>query len=116
MDNIFEEGRGYRQKKPRMEPASCPICGITIRATEIDQHFALEVERLDKLSYQNKPRTKSGSSSGEPSGSHSNMNSIGECSKSETEKLNNPDECWGTYQKIKTNRQARLKVCSKHII
>ncbi|XP_059609085.1 E3 ubiquitin-protein ligase RNF220-like [Phlebotomus argentipes] len=109
-----EEGRGFRVRKRLSEPMCCPICSCTVRPMEIDQHFALEVDRLDKLSSQRSRKlpgqqnhacgasTSSGSSSVQsPSGSSSSAgNSTGE-------------SAWGTYQKIKSNRQTRLKMKSK---
>lgn len=76
----------------------CPVCKVTIRPSEIEQHLAIEVDRLNKLSVTNKNRKSS-----------SNLSPKEAAVPSSSETLTNPD-CWGTYQKIKTNRQTRLKV------
>lgn len=122
-------GHGFaRPRKPKTDPLCCPICGVTLRSNEIDQHFALEVERLDKIL---KPKRNLPSSGGYgtnsersspvvpgTSASFSGSSSAGlanghrpmEDGSSDVGSPNNPDECWGTYQKIKNNRQARLKM------
>lgn len=128
-----------RQRRPKSDPLCCPICGVTLRPNEIDQHFALEVERLDKIL---KPRrnhhctsTPTGgyplgatdraslaavpgtsassgaatsSGAGLANGTPRSLEDNGESGTGST-----PDECWGTYQKIKNNRQARLKMKSR---
>ncbi|XP_055634722.1 E3 ubiquitin-protein ligase RNF220 [Toxorhynchites rutilus septentrionalis] len=120
-----------RQRKPRVDPLCCPICGVTLRSNEIDRHFALEVERLDRIL---KPRKNpsnvgfrvptegavtipgpSGSSFGLATGSGSSIDKLtnGQHNTDESTTSINPDECWGTYQKIKNNRQARLKLKSR---
>lgn len=123
-----------RQRKPKSEPLCCPICGVTLRTAEIDQHFALEVERLDRIL---KPRKnhhctttggygmgadttspEPGTSGTRSGGGTSNVGtglanghrSLEENGEPSSGKSSNPDECWGTYQKIKNNRQARLKM------
>lgn len=131
MEEVADAGaHGFtRQRRPRSDPLCCPICGVTLRTNEIDQHFALEVERLDKIL---KPRrnlhcptggypmgtdmasvgpgtstsraTATSSGAGMANGNRS-LEDNGEPGPG-----SNPDECWGTYQKIKNNRQARLKM------
>lgn len=103
MENHLNEelcGRSYRQKKKPIDTI-CPICGCTIRQNEMDQHFALEVDRLDKLTTSNihhRNRKTVPSSPSEPGSSKTNSTSL------------TNDECWGKFQKIKNNRQTRLKV------
>lgn len=116
-----------RQRKPKTDPLCCPICGVTLRSNEIDQHFALEVDRLDKILKPKQNLTASAScygggsssSSAVPGGSAGPSGSgggggggftNGHAENGEPSTVVNPDECWGTYQKIKNNRQARLKV------
>lgn len=41
-------GRGFRQRKKPTD-LICPICEITIKPSEIEQHYELEVDRLIKL-------------------------------------------------------------------
>lgn len=127
-----EGGRSFiRQKKPKTEPLSCPICGVTLRPNEIDQHFAFEVERLDRIL---KPRKNvsygstlegilpiagpSGSSFTVETSSVASSSGLSNGHRNAEENTDTPvsinaDECWGTYQKIKNNRQARLKMKSR---
>lgn len=105
-----------RQRKQTSDPLCCPICGVTLRSSEIDQHFALEVDRLDKILKPKQNLTGGGGQcfGGGPSsaavpGTSSGLTN-GHAENGESSTVVNPDECWGTYQKIKNNRQARLKV------
>uniref|UniRef100_A0A182QHG1 RING-type domain-containing protein n=1 Tax=Anopheles farauti TaxID=69004 RepID=A0A182QHG1_9DIPT len=122
-------GRGFRQRKGRTSPMCCPICGITLRAHEIDHHFAVEVDRLERilkpkkqLPYGGVDGDSAGPSFGNgegPShgGSSNPARSNGHASEDQAAGNSSisvgPDECWGTYQKIKNNRQARLKLKSR---
>lgn len=97
MENFVREPDEKRQRKrTSLDPVTCPVCGITIRESELDQHFKAELEKLGKIKKNmNKSPTSPGPSkakSGESSGS----------SKTETE-----ENCWETYQKIKENRVRR---------
>lgn len=95
---LFQEERTSRVRRKQSEQL-CPVCKITIRPSEVEQHFAIEVDRLNKLSMTNKNRRSS-----------SNTSPKETAVPSSSESVTNPDECWGTYQKIKSNRQTRLKV------
>lgn len=127
-EEVHAGGHGFaRQRKPKTDPLCCPICGVTLRSNEIDQHFALEVERLDKILKPKRnllsvggygtgtdravPGTSAGGS-GSSSAALANGHRSMEDNNSDVASASNPDECWGwgTYQKIKNNRQARLKV------
>lgn len=115
-----EEVRGVRQRKKNTDPACCPVCGITVRPNEMDQHYALEMERLNKLSKKSKitssnlsPRHKDGRDSTGVSGAlpagSSTSASDSAASNGATVKMIDKD-CWTTYQRIKNNRSSRLKV------
>ncbi|XP_053680140.1 E3 ubiquitin-protein ligase Rnf220 [Anopheles nili] len=122
-------GRSFRQRKSRSNPMCCPICGITLRVHEIDHHFAVEVDRLERILKPKKQLShhdgeiacgSAGTSNSNGSGpSHSgNNSSVSRSNGHSSEQLAttsnvSPDECWGTYQKIKNNRQARLKLKSR---
>lgn len=107
-----------KRNKTHSEPLTCPVCGITLRSHEIEHHFMTEIEKLQKLSAGRSRKSLSQSptvqhvDAGCAAGSSStsavegnNMNGEG------SSKGNNANEdCWGTYQKIKNNRQNRLKV------
>uniref|UniRef100_A0A182YP48 Uncharacterized protein n=1 Tax=Anopheles stephensi TaxID=30069 RepID=A0A182YP48_ANOST len=123
-------GRGFRQRKGRTSPMCCPICGVTLRVHEIDHHFAVEVDRLERILKPKKQLPYGGGvddgtntagpsySNGEgPSHSGSSSTSVsrtnGHSGEENVTSSIGPDECWGTYQKIKNNRQARLKLKSR---
>ncbi|XP_041765675.1 E3 ubiquitin-protein ligase RNF220-like [Anopheles merus] len=124
-------GRGFRQRKGRTSPMCCPICGVTLRLHEIDHHFAVEVDRLERILKPKKqlPYGTGGAEDGPTAGpSYSNgegpsHSGSGQLPAARSNGHNSeeavaspavgPDECWGTYQKIKNNRQARLKLKSR---
>uniref|UniRef100_A0A182JVW2 RING-type domain-containing protein n=1 Tax=Anopheles christyi TaxID=43041 RepID=A0A182JVW2_9DIPT len=120
-------GRGFRQRKGRTSPMCCPICGVTLRIHEIDHHFAVEVDRLERM-LKPKKQFPYGAEDGSTAGpSYSNDEGPSHSGSSQPAARSNghnseqtavspavgPDECWGTYQKIKNNRQARLKLKSR---
>lgn len=128
MDGLLDlESRGVRQRKKQTDPTCCPICGITIRQTEVEQHYALELERLQKISTNNNKFKKmfntspnslfggGGGSSSTTNGmqpstsSHHHNHLVVSTTTSSTNGINEK-ECWNTFQKIKNNRQSRLKV------
>lgn len=90
-----------QRKRTSFDPVTCPVCGITIRESELDQHFKSELEKLGKIK---KVVNKSPSST--PPGT--SKTKIGESSTSSKDE--NDENCWDTYQKIKENRVRR---CSK---
>lgn len=103
MENyIAREPEEKRQRKrTSFDPVTCPVCGITIRESELDQHFKTELEKLGKI---RKIVNKSPSTT--PPGTSKNKPGESSCStKNESE-----ENCWDTYQKIKENRVRR---CSK---
>lgn len=105
-----DEGRGARQRRKQADPTCCPVCGITIRPNEVEQHYTLEVDRLHKLSV-SKSR-KSLTLKEMPSAGNSPMpssSSSADALASES-KTSDAKECWTAYQRIKNNRNARLKV------
>lgn len=101
-----DECRGVRQRRKQADPTCCPVCGITVRSNEIEQHYSMEMDRLQKLSAQKyrKIQTKE-----MPSGAAANTASAASTSGTSTEPSHTKD-CWNTYQRIKNNRSTRLKV------
>lgn len=114
-----EEVRGVRSRKRIADPTCCPVCGVTVRTNEMDQHYALEMDRLNKLSKKSKitnstsPRQRDSSSgcNNLPTGSSTNDARSSNGTTNSDEK-----DCWSAYQRIKNNRSARLKVTEKRII
>lgn len=109
MDNLPVEDqiRGVRQRKKQTDPISCPVCGITVRSSEMEHHLTVEMERLNKLhsSHTSKPKKSSPTQIIK----EQQQQQLPGCSNANTA-IVDPKECWSTYQKIKNNRQARLKV------
>lgn len=113
-----DECRGVRLRKKHTEPICCPVCSVTIRPHEIEQHLLVEVDRLHKLSVNKgrKSNVMSSSSSANASGSSGTTASsysmpAADSNDSASEKTpSDAKECWAMYQKIKNNRNARLKV------
>lgn len=95
---VHEPDEKRQRKRTSLDPVTCPVCGITIRENELDQHFKSELEKLGKIKkIVNKSPT---STSPGPSKSKAGENSG--TSKNEAE-----ENCWETYQKIKENRVRR---------
>lgn len=105
-----DECRGVRQRKKQADPACCPVCGITVRSNEMEHHFSMEVDRLNKLTVHKNRKSQSkemlaSSAFGSVAGSSTSTSNATEASAIDTEK-----DCWHTYQRIKNNRSTRLKV------
>lgn len=94
-----EGGRSVRNRKRNSE-LICPVCSITIRANEIETHFSIEMQRLKSSCNKNRSANKRPFSLEAVEATSSSSNTRTESAAA-----------WDTYQKIKTNRQARLKVC-----
>lgn len=111
-----DEGRGTRQRRKQTDPTCCPVCGITIRPNEIEQHYSLEVDRLHKLSVQKSRKSLTTKEMPSADGSNSSNNIALPCSSSSTDapvseiKSADTKECWSIFQRIKCNRNTRLKV------
>lgn len=119
-----------RKRKPNSEPLCCPICSITLRQHEMEAHYRMEMEKLDKLSSGSPNRNRkltshsplAGCSSSSPllsSGPDTRQHHNGDTTASnsndkviEVKRVTGGD-CWGTYQKIRSNRQKRLKIKPK---
>ncbi|KAJ6635025.1 E3 ubiquitin-protein ligase [Pseudolycoriella hygida] len=100
MDQLQDEMKGVRQRKKQSEPIRCPVCSITVRPNEMEYHTSLEIERLQKIhNTGNRSKKIPTNSKDTPS-----------CSSVSNAEPTDAKACWSTYQKIKNNRQARLKV------
>lgn len=139
--------RGVRQRRKQTDPVACPVCGITVRPADIEQHYAVEMERLHKLHISDAGQRAAKSAATSAVRSPSSAGNSGRASsdaagcstsamlsasaaaaassstpatganptKSGVAAANgaaaiDPKECWSTYQRIKNNRQSRLKV------
>ncbi|XP_055320054.1 protein Teyrha-meyrha-like isoform X2 [Sitodiplosis mosellana] len=76
---------------------SCPVCGVHLLSNELETHFLAELDRLYKLS-SGPERQRIRASFNMNSGMHMNNGLI-----------QGPDSRWETFQRIRTNRQGRLR-------
>lgn len=102
-----DECRGVRQRKKQADPTCCPVCGVTVRAHEIQQHYSMEMDRLNKLSTQKYRKSQSKDMPLTPAVGNTSTSTMAAASTNEMSELK---DCWNTYQRIKNNRSARLKV------
>ncbi|XP_031621343.1 E3 ubiquitin-protein ligase Rnf220 [Contarinia nasturtii] len=103
-----DECRGVRQRKKQADPTCCPVCGITVRSHEMQQHYSMEMDRLNKLSVQ-KYRKSQSKDINMPSPTAGNSSSTASAASTANTSAD-PKDCWNTYQRIKNNRSARLKL------
>lgn len=101
-----DECRGVRQRKKQADPTCCPVCGVTVRAHEIQQHYSMEMDRLNKLSTQKYRKSQSKDMPPTTVGNTSTST----MAAASTNEMSELKDCWNTYQRIKNNRSARLKV------
>lgn len=102
-----DECRGVRQRKKQADPTCCPVCGVTVRAHEIQQHYSMEMDRLNKLSTQKYRKSQSKDMPLTTTVGNTSTSTMAAASTNEMSELK---DCWNTYQRIKNNRSARLKV------
>jgi E3 ubiquitin-protein ligase RNF220 len=99
-----DEKRHRRQTS--LDPVTCPICGITIRENELEQHYTSELEKLGKIKKilnKNPLSTSPGTSKCK----------AGE--KSDSVENDAKEHCWETFQKIKDNRVRRFSKVRKKL-
>ncbi|KAL1110449.1 hypothetical protein AAG570_007980, partial [Ranatra chinensis] len=77
-------------KKKPTDTSCCPVCGVTVRPADLDSHFVQELERLYKLTVSGRTRRLSRDIPASADGSLESR--------------------WETYQRIKANRQSRLRL------
>ncbi|XP_048757551.1 E3 ubiquitin-protein ligase Rnf220-like isoform X1 [Ostrea edulis] len=109
-----DEGRTLRKlrKKSALDGQTpcCPICGLTLRGGEVDTHFALEVDRLEKIvrsgrrSRDTTPQCRKTLTSPLAQKQRKDSPSIEAASQSR----------YDTYMRIKCNRQSRLSARSRN--
>lgn len=110
-----DECRGVRHRRKQADPTCCPVCGITVRAHEIEQHYSMEMDRLQKLTVHKNRKSQSkdmmmlASAFGGSSGGSGAAGTSASTSNANEASADDKD-CWNTYQRIKNNRSTRLKV------
>ncbi|XP_033737234.1 E3 ubiquitin-protein ligase Rnf220-like [Pecten maximus] len=101
------EGRSLRKQRRKCvldgQTPCCPICGITLRPGEVDAHFNLELDKLNRF-------TRGGRRSRDttPQGRKSLPSPSGRRGKDSPSMEVASQSRFDTYQRIKCNRQARL--------
>ncbi|XP_030748513.1 E3 ubiquitin-protein ligase RNF220-like [Sitophilus oryzae] len=83
--------------KKKRDPSSCPVCGLTISPGELESHFMQELERLYKLN-----------GTGLAASRKRNIREPGRPPALPGD--SGPEGRWETFQRIKTNRQGRLRL------
>lgn len=84
------------RRKASHDPVTCPVCGITLRNSDLEDHYKTELLKLSKIK-----RIISKSPQTSPSTSKNCEGSAG------SSKAESGENCWGTFQKIKENRAKR---------
>ncbi|XP_012277065.1 E3 ubiquitin-protein ligase Rnf220 [Orussus abietinus] len=97
---VFDQGK----KKFPSDPSCCPVCGVTVRPQELEQHFAQEVERLYKLSTSSRGRSRSTLPPGHPP-----EHPHGPILHAPSTADGTPHGRWETYRRIRANREARIR-------
>ena len=89
------------KKKFSADPTCCPVCGVTVRPQDLEQHFLQELDRLYKLSSaSSRPRPpRSGLPASAPEHPHGQMLHTPSAADG------TPIGRWETYKRIKANRQ-----------
>ncbi|XP_033214770.1 E3 ubiquitin-protein ligase Rnf220-like isoform X2 [Belonocnema kinseyi] len=99
-----EEGRPYRRKK-KIDSSCCPVCGLTVRPQELEQHFVHELDKLFKLtSVTPRPRPRSALPPGAQDHPHSSLLHAPSASDG------TPLGRWETFKRVKANRQGRIRL------
>ncbi|XP_071450511.1 E3 ubiquitin-protein ligase RNF220-like [Hetaerina americana] len=101
---LFDQGK----KKIQKDPSCCPACGITLRPGELESHYIQEVERLYKLSSVRRGRRDLTRPALPPPPATPPAASNRRDALAASEAT--PEGRWETYQRIKANRQGRLRV------
>jgi len=90
-----------RRKKSPLDPSCCPVCGITLRSSDLESHFVQEIERLERVS--RSYRSAATHSSVSPSSSSMSAPSTTQAQKREQ------DTRWETFHRIRINRTNRVR-------
>jgi uncharacterized Zn finger protein (UPF0148 family) len=103
MENFIANHEEKRhRKRTSFDPVVCPVCGITIRESELDQHFKSELEKLEKIKKIVNTRSPTRSPRLTPPST-----SKGKAGEGSSSKMEQDENCWDTFQKIKENRVRR---------
>ncbi|XP_043473590.1 E3 ubiquitin-protein ligase Rnf220-like [Leptopilina heterotoma] len=94
------------QGKKKLDPSCCPVCGVTVRAQELEQHFVHELDKLFKLTSVT-PRPKQSRSALPPGATdHPHSSLLHAPSASDGTPLGR----WETFKRVKANRQGRIRL------
>lgn len=109
-----DEGRTLRKlrKKSALDGQTpcCPICGLTLRNGEVDTHFALEMDRLERI-----VRSGRRSRDATPQGRKTLISPSGHRQRKDSPSIEAASQSrYDTYMRIKCNRQSRLSARSRN--
>ncbi|KAL3869717.1 hypothetical protein ACJMK2_042366 [Sinanodonta woodiana] len=106
------EGRNLRKQRKKIldgQTPCCPICGLTLRLGETEQHFTQELEKLEKLS-----RSRKNSKDVTPQGRKCLPSpSSGRRGKDSPSLEAASHSRYDSYLRIRCNRQGRLQARSR---
>ncbi|EFX73016.1 hypothetical protein DAPPUDRAFT_325740 [Daphnia pulex] len=102
------------RKKSPLDPSCCPVCGITLRSSDLEVHFVQELERLERVSrtfrssshHHHHHHGSSGGRSISPSGSSGAMSAPAATSQVQKREQ---DTRWETFHRIRINRTNRVR-------
>ncbi|XP_068082131.1 E3 ubiquitin-protein ligase Rnf220 [Anabrus simplex] len=97
-----------RKKKYQADTSCCPVCGVSVRPGELETHYVQELERLYKVTSGNRVRRLTLES--RSSLSSSAMSCLPRREGVSSTVDGTPEGRWDTYQRIKANRQGRLRI------
>lgn len=93
----------YFSGKKKLDSSCCPVCGLTVRPQELEQHFVHELDKLFKLtSVTPRPRPRSALPPGAQDHPHSSLLHAPSASDG------TPLGRWETFKRVKANRQVSL--------
>jgi len=88
-----------------LDPSCCPVCGITLRSSDLESHFVQEIERLERVS-----RSYRSAAHGSITPSSSAASSSSMATPSTTQVLKREqDTRWETFHRIRINRTNRVR-------
>ena len=110
------------RKKSPLDPSCCPVCGITLRSSDLEAHFVQELERLDRISRTYRPSSSNSLGGNAVNHHHHNQQhshhhspspsgSAGLSTPGATTQVHKreQDTRWETFHRIRLNRTNRVR-------
>ncbi|KAK4010297.1 hypothetical protein OUZ56_019442 [Daphnia magna] len=105
--NLPSSGQQSRKKSP-LDPSCCPVCGITLRSSDLEVHFVQELERLERVSRTFRSSSHHHHASGASGSSISPSGMSAPAATSQVQKREQ-DTRWETFHRIRINRTNRVR-------